>query len=45
MADYLNIESIEGDFITGFRVSEVSCYVDSMIVFSAQEIETKSIIF
>ena len=36
--DEFNIGSIEGNFITGFRVNEVSYHEDSTIIFSAQEI-------
>ena len=36
--DEFNIGSIEGNFITGFRVNEISYQENSTIVFSAQEI-------
>ena len=38
IADDLDIESLDGNFITGFRVNEVSYFEDSTIIFSAQEI-------
>ena len=38
IADDFNIGTLDGNFITGFRVNEVSYYADSAIVFSAQEI-------
>ena len=38
IVDEFNIGSLEGNFITGFRLNKVSYQEDSMIVFSAQEI-------
>mgnify|MGYP001474258021 CR=1 FL=1 len=38
IVDEVNIGSIEGNFITGFRVTDISYKEDNKIVFSAQEI-------
>ena len=34
IVEEFNIGSIEGNFIAGFKVNDVSCYDDGMIVFS-----------
>jgi hypothetical protein len=34
----MNIGSMNGNFLTGFKVNEVNYYIDSAIIFSAKEI-------